>query len=130
MTKLDKQLLLALGVAVLGTGAAFADDSGGNGVDHSTRQRTGDAHAVVHGPRVGLIVGSLDGDKQVGRRDPGGSSSSDPGAPDRGDRVRCQAPRTPDQPVGQRNGGVTQRSASAATAAWQRPPPLSMEQTR
>jgi len=53
MTKLGKQLLLALGVAVLGTGAAFADDSGGDSGDNSMSQWTGDSYAAFHGKLIG-----------------------------------------------------------------------------
>jgi hypothetical protein len=53
MTKLGKQLMLALGVAVLGTGAAFADDSGGDSGDNGMSQWTGDSYAAFHGKLVG-----------------------------------------------------------------------------
>jgi hypothetical protein len=53
MTNLGKQLMLALGVAVLGTGAAFADDSGGDSGEHRTSPSTGDSSAVSHGKLIG-----------------------------------------------------------------------------
>lgn len=62
MTKLGKQLILALGVAVLGTGVAFADDPGanrgdsgdsGHSGDNGTSQSTGDSYAAARGKLIG-----------------------------------------------------------------------------
>ena len=53
MTKFGKQLMLALGVAVLGTGVAFADDSSGDSGDNSMSQWTGDSYAAFHDKLIG-----------------------------------------------------------------------------
>ena len=53
MTKLDRQVILALGIAALGIGAALADGEGGDNGNNSMSQWTGESYAAFHNGLVG-----------------------------------------------------------------------------
>ena len=53
MTKLGKQVVVALGIVAIGIGSALADGEGGDSGNNSMSQWTGESYAAFHNGLVG-----------------------------------------------------------------------------